>query len=150
MTLWAGLTAPSAGTSSLCACTSVRSAAWSPTGPVRDSNALVGYGFPVYSASTTAKQGPAEFWPWQVNDAIQCGGVLIRPGDAIVGDDDGAVVVPRAVVDQVIAIAHEREEVEEVIKAQLEIERCSPGKYYPFNDLTWQLFEAKTGKKRQQ
>ncbi len=119
-------------------------------GSVRDSNALVGYGFPVYSASTTAKQGPAEFWPWQVNDAIQCGGVLIRPGDAIVGDDDGAVVVPRAVVDQVIAIAHEREEVEEVIKAQLEIERCSPGKYYPFNDLTWQLFEAKTGKKRQQ
>ena len=119
-------------------------------GSVRDSNALVGYGFPVYSASTTAKQGPAEFWPWQVNDAIQCGGVLVRPGDAIVGDDDGAVVVPRAVVDQVIAIAHEREEVEEVIKAQLEIERCSPGKYYPFNDLTWQLFEAKTGKKRQQ
>jgi hypothetical protein len=60
------------------------------------------------------------------------------------------VVVPRAAVDQVISIAHEREEVEEVIKAQLEIERCSPGKYYPFNDLTWQLFEEKTGKKRTQ
>ena len=119
-------------------------------GSVRDSNSLLEYGFPVYSASTTAKQGPAEFWPWQVNDAIQCGGVLVRPGDAIVGDDDGAVVVPRAAVDQVIAIAHEREEVEEVIKAQLEVERCSPGKYYPFNDLTWKLFEEKTGKTRQQ
>jgi regulator of RNase E activity RraA len=117
-------------------------------GAVRDSNTLKGYGFPVYSAVTTAKQGPAEFWPWQVNDAIQCGGVLIRPGDAIVGDDDGAVVVPRAVVDEVIEIAHEREEVEEVIKAQLEVEQCSPGKYYPFNDLTWKLFEEKTGKKR--
>ena len=119
-------------------------------GGVRDSNSLIEYGFPVYSASTTAKQGPAEFWPWQVNDAIQCGGVLVRPGDAVVGDDDGAVVVPRAAVDQVIAIAHEREEVEEVIKAQLEVERCSPGKYYPFNDLTWKLFEEKTGKTRQQ
>ena len=119
-------------------------------GSVRDSNSLIEYGFPVYSASTTAKQGPAEFWPWQVNDAIQCGGVLVRPGDAIVGDDDGAVVVPHAAVDQVIAIAHEREEVEAVIKAQLEVERCSPGKYYPFNDLTWQLFEEKTGKTRQQ
>ena len=119
-------------------------------GSVRDSNSLLEYGFPVYSASTTAKQGPAEFWPWQVNDAIQCGGVLVRPGDAIVGDDDGAVVVPAAAVDQVIAIAHEREEVEGVIKAQLEVERCSPGKYYPFNDLTWQLFEEKTGKTRQQ
>ena len=119
-------------------------------GAVRDTVTLKEYGFPVYSASSTAKQGPAEFWPWQVNDAIQCGGVLVRPGDAIVGDDDGAVVVPRAVVDEVIAIAREREEVEEVIKAQLEIEQCSPGKYYPFNDLTWKLFEEKTGKKRGQ
>ena len=117
-------------------------------GSVRDSVALKEYGFPVFSASTTAKQGPAEFWPWQVNDAIQCGGVLVRPGDAIVGDDDGVVVVPRSEVDEVIRIAHQREEVEEVVKAQLEIERCSPGKYYPFNDNTWKLYEEKTGKKR--
>ena len=101
-------------------------------GAVRDSNALKEYGFPVYAANTTAKQGPAEFWPWQVNDAVQCGGVLVRPGDAVVGDDDGAVVVPAAAVDEVIRIAHEREEVEAVIKAQLEVEQCSPGKYYPF------------------
>lgn len=117
-------------------------------GAVRDSNALKEYGFPVYAANTTAKQGPAEFWPWQVNEAIQCGRVLVRPGDAVVGDDDGAVVVPRPAVDEVIRIAREREEVEEVIKAQLEIERCSPGKYYPFNERTWQLFEEKTGQPR--
>ena len=119
-------------------------------GGVRDSVALKEYGFPVYSAATTAKQGPADFWPWQVNDAIQCGGVLVRPGDAIVGDDDGVVVVPRSEVDEVIKIAHEREEVEEVIKAQLEIENCSPGKYYPFNENTWKLYEEKTGRKRVQ
>ena len=117
-------------------------------GGVRDSVSLKEYGFPVYSASLTAKQGPAEFWPWQVNDAIQCGGVLVRPGDAVVGDDDGVVVVPQSIVDEVIEIAHQREEVEEVVKAQLEIEQCSPGKYYPFNDNTWKLFEEKTGKKR--
>jgi len=117
-------------------------------GAARDSNTLKSYGFPVYAANTTAKQGPAEFWPWQVNDAIQCGGVLVRPGDAVVGDDDGVVVVAASKVDEVIRIAHEREEVEEVIKAQLEIEQCSPGKYYPFNDATWKLFEEKTGKKR--
>ena len=119
-------------------------------GGVRDSVALKEYGFPVYSASTTANQGPADFWPWQGNDAIQCGGVLVRPGDAIVGDDDGVVIVPRTEVDEVIKIAHEREEVEEVIKAQLEIENCSPGKYYPFNDYTWKLYEEKTGRKRVQ
>ena len=66
----------------------------------------------------------------------------------IVGDDDGVVVVPRILVDEVIQIAREREEVEEVIKAQLIEEQCSPGKYYPFNDQTWKLFEEKTGKKR--
>ena len=117
-------------------------------GAVRDSKSLKEYGFPVYSAATTAKQGPAEFWPWQVNDAVQCGGVLVRPGDAIVGDDDGSVVVPRSLVDEVVQIAQEREEVEGVIKAQLVEEQCSPGKYYPFNDLTWKLFEEKTGKRR--
>ena len=57
-------------------------------------------------------------------------------------------MVPRILVDEVIQIAHEREEVEEVIKAQLIEEECSPGKYYPFNDQTWKLFEEKTGKKR--
>ena len=117
-------------------------------GGVRDSVSLKEYGFPVYSASLTAKQGPAEFWPWQVNDAIQCGGVLVRPGDAVVGDDDGVVVVPQGIVDEVIEIAHQREAVEEVVKAQLEIEKCSPGKYYPFNENTWALYEEKTGKKQ--
>ncbi len=115
-------------------------------GAVRDTNTLKEYGFPVYAANATAKQGPAEFWPWQVNDCIQCGGVLVRPGDAIVGDDDGVVVVPASAAQEVINIAHQREEVEGVIKAQLEIEQCSPGKYYPFNDNTWKLFEEKTGK----
>lgn len=115
-------------------------------GAIRDSNVVKGYGFPVYSAAITSKQGPGEFWPWQVNDAIQCGGVLVRPGDAIVGDDDGVVVVPQAIVEDVIRIAREREEVEEIVKAQLEMEQCSPGKYYPFNDLTSKLVQEKRGK----
>ena len=96
-------------------------------GAVRDTASLKDYGFPVYSAAATAKQGPAEFWPWEVNEAIQCGGVLVRPGDAIIGDDDGVVVIASSMVDEVIRIAHEREEVEEVIKAQLKLEKCSPG-----------------------
>ena len=115
-------------------------------GAVRDTNTLKEYGFPVYAANATAKQGPAEFWPWQVDDCIQCGGTLVRPGDAIVGDDDGVVAVAAAAADEVIRIARQREEVEAVIKAQLAVERCSPGKYYPFNENTWRLFEEKTGK----
>lgn len=44
-----------------------------------------------------------------MNDAIQCGGVLVRPGDAIVVDDGGAVVVPRSEVNEIIEIARQRE-----------------------------------------
>ena len=51
--------------------------------------------------------------------------------------------MPRGQVNDVIRIAHEREE---VIEAQLKAKKCSPGKYYPFNDLTWKLFEEKTVK----
>ena len=56
-----------------------------------------------------------------MNDAIQCGGVLVRLEDAIVDDDGGVVVVPRSEVNEIIEIAHQGEEVEEVIKKQLEI-----------------------------
>ena len=117
-------------------------------GGIRDSVTLKEYGFPVFCASTTAKQGGAEFLPWQVNDAIQCGGVLVRPGDGVVGDDDGVVVVPARIAADVVRLAREHAAVEEVVKAQLEVEQCSPGRYYPFNDRTWELYEEKTGKMR--
>ena len=102
----------------------------------------------VFCASTTAKQGGTEFLPWQANGEIQCGGVLVRPGDAVVGDDDGVVVVPARIAAATATYARQHEEVEEVVKAQLEAERVSPGRYYPFNDRTWYLYEQKTGKKR--
>lgn len=88
-------------------------------GSVRDTDALIDYGFPVYSYSTTPKQGPAAHWPWETNGVITCGGVVIRPGDAVVGDQDGVVVVPAAVAQQVYDIAHGRETVEEIVKEEL-------------------------------
>ena len=110
-------------------------------GGIRDSNVIKGYALKVFSASTTAKQGPAEILPWGVNEVIQCGGVLVRPGDAVVGDDDGVVVVPRAAVEEVIKIASEREEIEELIKREVERTHISPGRYYPFNEETQKLVE---------
>jgi regulator of RNase E activity RraA len=76
-----------------------------------------------------------------VNEVIACGGIAVRPGDAIVGDDDGVVVVPASLVDEVIRIASEREAVEHVIRKELERHPGSPGRYYPFNDATWKLYE---------
>jgi len=101
-------------------------------GSVRDTDVLLEYGFPVFSHSTTPRQGPHAMQPWECNSVLNCGGVSIRPGDAIVGDQDGVVVVPAAIAQEVHDIAHSREEIENVIKAQLEYEKCPPGKYYPF------------------
>ena len=84
-------------------------------GSVRDTAELKDYGFPVFAHSSTAKQGPAVMQPWAVNEVISCGGVVVRPGDAIFGDDDGVVVVPAVMAERVLEIAAAREEVEQVI-----------------------------------
>lgn len=110
-------------------------------GSVRDTKELKEYGFPVSAWSSTAKQGPGIMQPWGVNEVISCGGVVVRPGDAVIGDDDGVVVVPAAKAERVLEIAAEREAVEHVIKKELEKNPGSPGKYYPFNDATWKLYE---------
>ncbi|KAJ1633887.1 demethylmenaquinone methyltransferase/aldolase [Pavlovales sp. CCMP2436] len=101
-------------------------------GSVRDTDEILSYGFPVFSFSTTAKQGPAIMQPWECNGLIECGGVVVRPGDAIIGDQDGVVVVPAAVAEKVYELAHGREVVEKIIKAELVANPGPPGKYYPF------------------
>merc|ERR1712196_418767 len=76
-------------------------------GSVRDTDEIISYGFPCFSYSTTPRQGPAVMQPWECNGVISCGGVAVRPGDCIVGDQDGVVVVPAAKAEMVYSIAHE-------------------------------------------
>jgi len=101
-------------------------------GSVRDTNVIQSYGFPVYSFSTTAKQGPAVMQPWGLNEVITVGGVSVRPNDVILGDDDGVVVIPNCMAEDVVRIATEREEIEDIIKEELIRNPGSPGIYYPF------------------
>mmetsp|Transcript_20982 Transcript_20982/g.64558 ORF Transcript_20982/g.64558 Transcript_20982/m.64558 type:complete len:280 (+) Transcript_20982:83-922(+) len=101
-------------------------------GSVRDTDELISYGFPVFSYSTTPRQGPAVMQPWECNGVICCGGVAVRPGDAVVGDQDGVVVVPAAAADMVYSIAHGREVIEEIVKEELTKNPGPPGKFYPF------------------
>ena len=82
--------------------------------------------------SPPPRAGPAAMQPWEANGVINCGKVVVRPGDAIIGDQDGVVVVPAAVAEKVYEIAHGREVVEEIIKAELVANPGPPGKYYPF------------------
>lgn len=101
-------------------------------GSVRDTDEIINYGFPCFSYSTTARQGPAAMQPWRCNEVINCGGITVRPGDAVVGDQDGVVVVPAAVAETVYSIAHGREVIEEIVKEELMKNPGPPGKFYPF------------------
>lgn len=101
-------------------------------GSVRDTDEIINYGFPCFSYSTTARQGPAAMQPWECNGVISVSGVTVRPGDAIVGDQDGVVVVPAAVAETVYNIAHGREVIEGIVKEELTKNPGPPGKFYPF------------------
>ncbi|MDB5843438.1 MAG: 4-hydroxy-4-methyl-2-oxoglutarate aldolase [Polaromonas sp.] len=81
------------------------------SGCVRDANLIIELGFPVFCRGLSIK-GTGKNQPGKVNVPITIGDVLIHPGDIIVGDRDGLVVVPRDEVDSVIASSLAREEKE--------------------------------------
>ena len=88
--------------------------------------------------------------PFAVNVPIACGGVLVMPGDIVVADDDGAVVVPIALAPEVIAAGSDHAEWEEFSR-----HRLSQGGdlrvYYPLTEeaqqeyLAWRSARAPTG-----
>jgi len=103
-------------------------------GCVRDTPEARELGLPLFlRGATPHNAGHFEMYPWDYNVTIGCGGVLVRPGDIIVGDDDGVVVVPPKVAPQVIEYCRAREgrEVFERIKLR---ETGDIERYYPLND----------------
>lgn len=99
-------------------------------GAIRDLSAVQEYGMTLFSGGRTSAVGEPDVLPYEANGTIQCGGVAVRPGDIIVGDDDGVVVVPLAIAEEVLASAEEAERHEEHIKKLIEKENVAPGKYY--------------------
>jgi regulator of RNase E activity RraA len=112
---------------------------------IRDLDVVKGYGLTIMAGGRTPMGGAGEIDPFEANGTIQCGGVAVRPGDLIVGDDDGVVVVPAGVVAEVIDWVEEHEEVEEYIKGLIQEEQVAPGKYYPPTDATVERFRESKG-----
>lgn len=81
-------------------------------GCIRDAAEIRASGFPVFAAGINPN-GPMKDGPGEINFPIQCGGQPVHPGDMIVADDDGVVVVPQAhaagTVDKVKAVIAKEE-----------------------------------------
>lgn len=81
-------------------------------GSVRDIDALSKMDFPVYAAGTTPC-GPYKEGPGEINVPVFCGGVTVNPGDIIVADADGAVVVPLSGAEVILENAKKLNEKDE-------------------------------------
>ena len=115
-------------------------------GGIRDLGIVSGYGLTVFAGDRTPMGGAGEVDPYEDNVTIQCGGVAVRPGDLIVGDDDGVVVVPRQLAADVIDWVEEHEQVEEFVKGLVQAENVAPGKYYPPTDEIVRRFRESHGR----
>jgi len=83
---------------------------------VRDTAELRELGFPAWSAAVSA-QGTVKATAGAVNVPITVGGQLVRPGDAVLADDDGVMVVARSSVPEALKAAQARVEKEEAARA---------------------------------
>ncbi|UNX54243.1 fumarylacetoacetate hydrolase family protein [Georgenia sp. TF02-10] len=81
-------------------------------GGVRDHDAVAAVGIPVYSAGAHPAVLGRRHVPWDTDVAVACGGTTVQPGDVVVGDQDGVVVIPPALVEEVVdaALAQEDED----------------------------------------
>lgn len=100
-------------------------------GVVRDVAGVLGTKLPVWCRGTAAPASVTSltFVGWQ--EPIGCGGVAVFPNDVIVVDTDGAVLIPAAVLDDVIGAAAEQERLEGWIMGEVESGAALPGLYPP-------------------
>jgi regulator of RNase E activity RraA len=112
-------------------------------GVVRDLSGVLGTGLPVWCRGAAAPPSVAglTFVNWQ--EPIGCGGVAIFPDDIIVADGDGAVVIPAALLNDVLTAGPEQERLESWIMDEVAKDLPLPG-LYPPNAETKARYEAST------
>jgi regulator of RNase E activity RraA len=113
-------------------------------GVIRDYAGVMGTGLPVWCQGVAAPASVAglTFVNWQ--EPIACGGVAVFPDDVVVVDDDGAVLIPQALLDDVLKAAPEQERMEAWIMTEVDKGLPLPG-LYPMNAETKARYEKSKG-----
>jgi regulator of RNase E activity RraA len=108
-----------------------RVAALVTDGAVRDVAGVLATGLPVWCRGVASPPSIARltFVNWQ--EPIACGGAAVFPDDIIVVDDDGAVLVPAALIDEVVELGPDQERLEDWIMNEIETGASLPGLYPP-------------------
>ena len=88
-------------------------------GGVRDDAAVEEIGLPVFSQTAHPAVLGRRHVPWEGNVAVACGNATVLPGDIIVGDDDGVIVIPRGIVEEVVDEALAKEHQDEWVAARV-------------------------------
>jgi regulator of RNase E activity RraA len=111
-------------------------------GCLRDTGPAKQLGLPLFSrGATPCNAGFFEMYPWEYNTPIGCGNVLVLPGDIVVADDDGVVVVPPRFASELVELARAKED-REVFERMRIRETGDVSKYHPMNAEARAEYEA--------
>ena len=81
-------------------------------GPIRDIDEIKSWDFPVYATGTTPG-GPYKAGPGEINVPVSCGNISVNPGDIILTDPDGIIVIPRNDAAQILSDAKKFQDADE-------------------------------------
>ncbi|MGB4136308.1 MAG: fumarylacetoacetate hydrolase family protein [Microbacterium sp.] len=112
-------------------------------GGVRDFDAVAEIGLPVFSRGPHPSVLGRRHVPWEIDVTIACGGAAVQPGDVIVGDGDGVIVIPAAIAEEVADATLAQEDEDAWIAEQVAAGHPVDG-LFPMNAEWRARYEART------
>ncbi|TQK17706.1 regulator of RNase E activity RraA [Microbacterium sp. SLBN-154] len=111
-------------------------------GRIRDVERVRALGVPIWCTGVTPHYASQfDLFPWAYDVPVAAGGVLCLPGDIVVADDDGAVVVPKSKAEALARSAEEHENWEEFSRLRLD-QGARLSDYYPLSERSRAEFES--------
>ena len=118
-------------------------------GHIRDRDEILTYGYAVYCAGFSPRSGTRNFlYPHDFDVPITCGNALVRPGDYLIGDVDGVVVIPQAWASRVLQLAVMKEKLDTFVKEKIRTEKIPGGLVYPPTEEVLREFAEHVGMER--
>ncbi len=88
-------------------------------GGIRDSPYVMRLNFPVFARATTPEHIGGEIVPYAANVPVTCAGVYVKPGDLVMGDSDGVIIIPWEKARELALKADEVEKKEEAVRSMI-------------------------------